>query len=144
MFDLQRTSYRGAAVRALRPSLAPAAQWNASAIPTLENAPDLMVALLQPYCTHWEATLSDLSGLSLDSPLDGNHKSVLSRLAGQTDPSIQAMSQAFTRVIAPLGSARAMPSYALAGVATRRLVIQSVSFGWAGSDVEFQGLPVAQ
>ncbi len=51
-----------------------------------------------------------MSDLSLDSPLDGvngNHEPVLARLAGQTDSSIQAMSRAFTRVIAPLGSARA-------------------------------------
>ena len=47
--------------------------------------------------------------LSLDSPLDGvhgNHEPILARLAGQTDSSIQAMSQAFTWVIVPLGSAR--------------------------------------
>ena len=107
MFDLQRTAYRGAAIRALGPLLAPTARWNASAIPTLENAPELLGTLLPPLCSHWEAALSDLS---LDSPLDGvhgNHEPVLASLAGQTDVSISAMSRAFTRVIAPLGSARA-------------------------------------
>ena len=66
-----------------------------------------MGALLRPCCAHWEAALSDLS---LDSPLDGvhgNHEPVLARLAERSDTSIPAMSRAFSRVIAPLGSARA-------------------------------------
>ena len=57
------------------------------------------------------ALLSSLGGgLSPDSPLDGvhgNHEPVLARLAERSDTSIPAMSRAFSRVIAPLGSARA-------------------------------------
>ena len=57
------------------------------------------------------ALLSSLGGgLSPDSPLDsvhGNHEPVLARLAERSDTSIPATSRASSRVIAPLGSARA-------------------------------------
>ena len=107
MFTQHRTDFRGAVLLALGPARAPAARWTASAIPTLENAALLLQPVMQAHCTHWRLALSDdTDGSPLDLP-DGHYGPVLERLARQTPTFVGAMTQAFTTMIAPLGTARA-------------------------------------
>ena len=106
MFVQRRAEYRGAVTLALGPALAPAALWTRGAIPTLRNGAELLPALIRLRCPHWRIALLNNSD---NSPLDGTHghyEPVIARLAVATPNTLGAMSQAFTDIIVPLGSAR--------------------------------------
>ena len=107
MFTNYRNDFRGAATLALGPGRAPLARWTSSTIPTLENALDLLGPHLRPVCPNWRLALQD--GM-LETPLDtadGHYEPIIAGLAGSTPTTVAAMSQAFTDVIVPLGTAPA-------------------------------------
>jgi hypothetical protein len=107
MFMNYRNDFRGAATLALGPGRAPSARWTSSTIPTLENALDLLGPHLRPVCPHWRLALQDgMLATPLDTA-DGHYEPIIAGLAGSTPTTVAAMSQAFTDVIVPLGTAPA-------------------------------------
>ena len=105
MFAQRRTELRGAAIRALGPTLAPHALWNAGAIPAIRN-PELYQHLVQATCPQWQAALHNGTANSPLEDMDGHYEPVLANLSRTTPITVVAMSQAFTNHITPLGSAR--------------------------------------
>jgi hypothetical protein len=106
MFAPYRLDFRGSVTLALGPTLAQQARWSKGAIPTLVHAPDLLLPAAQAQCPHWRLALLDTTD---GSPLDtthGHYEPILAGLALATPTTVDAMSQAFTDMIIPLGSAR--------------------------------------
>jgi hypothetical protein len=106
MFETYRADFRGSVILALGPVLAPTSRWTASVIPTLSNADDLLQTMVRNQCRHWRLTLLNNTE---NSPLDTNHghyEPILAVIAQEVPTTVAAMSQAFTDMIIPLGSAR--------------------------------------
>ena len=106
MFDTYRADYRGSVILALGPALAPEARWTTSVIPTLANAETLLQGVATAQCQHSRLALRNNSD---NSPLDtthGHYGPVMAVLARETPTSLAAMSQAFTDMIIPLGTAK--------------------------------------
>ena len=106
MFATHRTDFRGAVILALGPALAPTARWSASTIPTLMDAEQILRPLAQAQCPQWQLALLNNTE---DSPLDtphGHYEPILADLSLHIPTTVPAMSQAFTDMIIPLGSAR--------------------------------------
>ena len=107
MFQTYRLDFRGAVALALGPTLAPLIRWTSSAIPTVDNAQELLQHLVRAHCPHWQLALTDRSESSpLDRP-DGHYEPYMALLARNTPTTVASMSRAFTDLIAPLGTARA-------------------------------------
>ena len=106
MFTTYRLDFRGSVTLALGPTLAPQASWSKGAIPTLTNTPDLLLPAARAQCPHWRLALLDTTdGSPLDTP-HGHYEPIMADLARATPTTVDAMSQAFTDMIIPLGSAR--------------------------------------
>ena len=107
MFDDLRGSYKLAVLKALGPDAAEHATWTKSAVPTIKNTDDVIPLMRD--CRSDDVRATRLS-LSLRSPLDGLHgnwEATLGKHARRVQPSIEAKSNAFAEVMAPLGSAPA-------------------------------------
>ncbi len=105
MFQPYRTAYRGAVTLALGPGPAASARWSSGTIPTLESALELAAPIVRARCLHWRIALHDDTQASPLDTADGHYEPVLARLSGSVPATIEAMSRAFTDMIAPLGSA---------------------------------------
>ena len=106
IFKTHRDDFRGATILALGPSIASTAQWTRSAIPTLANAEVVLKDAVRGRCPHWHVALLDATN---SSPLDtthGHYEPILAELSRTVPNTIPAMSQAFTEMIAPLGTAK--------------------------------------
>ena len=67
---------------------------------------ELLPSLLRPHCPRWELALVDTSTASPLDGADGNYEPVLQHLASRTPATVDDMSRAFARIIAPLGTAQ--------------------------------------
>ncbi len=106
IFQTYRLDFRGAVTLALGPNLALLIRWTSSAVPTVDNAQELLQHFVRAHCPHWQLALTDRSE---SSPLDrsnGHYEPYMDQLARTTPTTIASMSRAFTDLIAPLGTAR--------------------------------------
>ena len=107
MFHTYRLDFLGPVVLALGPTLTPLIRWTSSTIPTVDNAQELLQHLIRAHCPHWQLVLTDRTESSpLDRP-DGHYEPYLAQLARATPTTVESMSQAFTALITPLGTAKA-------------------------------------
>ena len=107
MFDDLRESYKQTALDELGPNAAARALWMKSVVPTIKNVEEV-IPLMRGAPTG--AVRAARLSLSLRSPLDGLHgnwEATLEQYAYRVQPTIAAKSQAFSEVMAPLGSAPA-------------------------------------
>ena len=107
MFQPYRNDFRGSVILALGPGPASLARWSTGAIPTLENAIELTGSAVIAQCQHWPTALHDDTRPSPLDTADGHYEPVLARISSNTPATIEAMSRAFTDMIAPLGTAPA-------------------------------------
>ncbi len=74
MFQTYRLDFRGAVALALGPNLAPLIRWTSSAVPTVDNAQELLQHLVRAHGPYWQLALADRSESSpLDRP-DGHYE----------------------------------------------------------------------
>ena len=106
MFAQYRQDFRGSVTLAMGPVLCQSARWTTSTVPTLANAPVLLHPMVQARCPNWRAALLDATeGSPLDTP-HGHYEPILADLTRAIPATVDAMSQAFTDMIVPLGTAR--------------------------------------
>ena len=106
MFATHSTDFQGAVILALGPALAPTARWSTSTIPTLMDAEQILRPMAQAQCPQWQlALLNNTEDPPLDTP-HGHYEPILADLSLHIPTTVRAMSQAFTDMIIPLGSAR--------------------------------------
>ena len=106
-FTQPRAAYRASVELALPSHSSKQPDWNNSCVPTVRNIQDLLSTSLPNVCPSWATALHNGSA---GSPLDGsagNWAPVVTSLAAATPRTISGMSQAFTAIIAPLGTAPA-------------------------------------
>jgi hypothetical protein len=106
IFKTQRDDFLGATILALGSSNAGAAQWARSAIPTNANSEVVLQNAVRARYPHWHVALLDNTDTSPLDTAHGHYEPILAELSKAVPTTIPAMSQAFTEMIAPLGTAK--------------------------------------
>ena len=106
-FAHSREAYRTSTTSALGAYSTIPPRWTASSVPTAHNIQEILAVSLPRLCPAWSVALrNDSYGSPLDGAL-GNWEPIVTTIAASTPRTIEAMSQAFSTTITPLGTARA-------------------------------------